>query len=43
MLKIIMKLDDIKAIELMHEKEFELWKLTNKHFKIISVVPVAIS
>lgn len=37
MLKITLKLDDIVYTELMYEKEFELFKLTNKHIEILNV------
>lgn len=37
MLKITLKLDNIVYTELMYEKEFELFKLTNKHIEILNV------
>ena len=37
MLKVTLKLDDIVYTEFMYEKEFELWKLTNKYVDILKV------
>lgn len=37
MLKITLKLVDIVYTELMYEKEFELFKLTNKYIEILNV------
>lgn len=37
MLKITLKLDNIVYTELMYEKEFELFKLTNKYVEILNV------
>lgn len=37
MLKVTFKLDDIIYTELMYEKEFELFKLTNKYIEVLNV------
>ena len=37
MLKVTLRLDDIVYTELMYEKEFELFKLTNKYIEVLNV------
>ncbi len=42
MLKVTLKLDNIIYTEMMYEKEFELFKLTNKYVEILNVEKIDI-